>query len=391
MSRHQRTRRHKPLPFRSRSERLGTEARTGRAGLCLFVVAALGFLPLLESRARADDRAASRKAEASPADPETGGEGRAPDAPLGTVQGERIVILGGGFAERLQHFGYFETLLLRHAGTWDPIVRNMAWSGDTVALMPRPYNFIRSAGTGAPDDPSPSFNTASDPDSDHRILTAHLAAQKPDTILLCFGAVEAFGGSAELEKFAADYQRLIDHLLEQRFNGKTPPTLILVSPIAQEKLGEPFSDPAERNADLERYTETIAGIAERNDLFYVDLFGPTFAAMNRADGEALTIDGLQLNAHGQRVAAEALAAGLGITAPWSGEFEPLRELVIEKNRQFFYRWRPINGEYVYGRRREPFGVVSYPPEMEQLDEVIAGLEERIHAEAGKLASGRNQP
>ena len=82
--------------------------------------------------------------------------------------------------------------------------------------------------------------------------------------------------------------------------------------------------------------------------------------------------------------AEELARGLGITDPWSEKMEELRQLVIEKNKQFFFRWRPINGEYVYGRRREPFGIVSFPPEMAQLDEMIAGLDKDIHAEAKKL-------
>lgn len=300
-------------------------------------------------------------------------------------QGERIVILGGGFAERLQHFGYFETLVVRHASEKDVIVRNLGWSGDTVGLMPRPYNFIRSAGTEYPDDPSPTFDSAFDPDHDHRVLRAHLAAQEADTILLCFGAVEAFEGKAGLEKFSADYQRLIDHLLEKPFRGDQLPRLILVSPIAQEALGEPFSDPAARNADLKLYSETIAGIAARNELFFVDLFEPSLAEMSRSIEEDLTIDGLQLNAAGQQRVAEILAAGLGITDPWTGNLESLRELVVEKNRQFFYRWRPINGEYVYGRRREPFGVLSYPPEMEQLDKAIVELESRIHSEARKLA------
>ncbi|MGY8690121.1 MAG: hypothetical protein ACKVHP_20590, partial [Verrucomicrobiales bacterium] len=88
--------------------------------------------------------------------------------------------------------------------------------------------------------------------------------------------------------------------------------------------------------------------------------------------------------HGQRVVAEALTSELGIKDPWSEEYEPLRKLVVEKNKQFFFRWRPINGEYVFGRRRTPFGVVSFPPEMEQLDNGVAELEQRIHVEAKRL-------
>ncbi len=304
---------------------------------------------------------------------------------FGSEKAGRVVILGGTFAERLQYFGYFETLLSRHESGRDLIVRNMGWPGDEVALMPRPYNFIISAGTGVEDDPNPGYGFSFTADADHRILIEHLKAQKPDSILLCFGANESFKGKEGLEKFASDYQQLIDQLLGEKFNGETVPRLVVVSPIAQEKLGAPYSDPEERNQNLKLYSEKIADIATGNDLVYVDLFTPTLGRMGQSQDKPLTIDGLQLNAHGQRIVAEALATELGMTEPWSQDLEPLRKLVVEKNKQFQYRWRPINGEYVYGRRREPFGVVSYPPEMAQLDKIIVGLEEKIHAKAKQLS------
>ena len=55
----------------------------------------------------------------------------------------------------------------------------------------------------------------------------------------------------------------------------------------------------------------------------------------------------------------------------------LRQVVNEKNRQFFFRWRAVNGEYIYGRRKTPFGVVSFPPEMKKLDEMILDLDGKI--------------
>ena len=303
---------------------------------------------------------------------------------LGTAKGERVIILGGTFAERMQYFGYFESLIARSQSSRDLVFRNMGWAGDEVALQPRSYNFIRSAGTGVPDDPNPGYGDAHTPDADHRILTEHLKAQKADTLLLCFGANESFKGKAGLSKFASDYQKLIEHLSKHKFNGKTPPRLILVSPIAQEKLGEPYPDPQKRNENLKLYSEQIGKIAKKNDLVFVNLFVPTQVKMSDTKAEPFTIDGYQLNDRGQRMVAEELAATLGITDPWSDELESLRKLVVEKNKQFFFRWRPINGEYVYGRRREPFGVVSFPPEMQKLDEMIADLDQQIFAEAEKL-------
>ena len=58
------------------------------------------------------------------------------------------------------------------------------------------------------------------------------------------------------------------------------------------------------------------------------------------------------------------------TTPAHSDVEALRSAVRDKNEQFFYRWRAVNGEYIYGRRAQPFGVVSFPPEMEKLDRIV---------------------
>jgi hypothetical protein len=137
---------------------------------------------------------------------------------------------------------------------------------------------------------------------------------------------------------------------------------------------------------LRLYSKRVGEIAAENQLDFADIFSTTADLMAAPHDEALTIDGLQLNAKGQLAVAEILAASLGITGKWSGELEPLRMLVVEKNKQFFFRWRPINGEYVYGRRKEPFGVITFPPEMVQLDEMIVELDGKIHAEAKKIGS-----
>jgi hypothetical protein len=72
-----------------------------------------------------------------------------------------------------------------------------------------------------------------------------------------------------------------------------------------------------------------------------------------------------------------MARSLGLSeAPWEA-LEGLRKLVVEKNRQFFLRWRPVNAEYIYGRRKEPFGVLSYPPEMAEWERMVAELDGQI--------------
>jgi hypothetical protein len=57
----------------------------------------------------------------------------------------------------------------------------------------------------------------------------------------------------------------------------------------------------------------------------------------------------------------------------------LRPAIAEKNELFFLRWRAVNGEYIYGRRKEPFGVVNFPGEMQELETLVGDDEARIHA------------
>ncbi len=299
---------------------------------------------------------------------------------LDLKKGEHLVLIGNTFAERMQYFGYFETLVNLHYPDANPVIRNLGWSADEItqirlqvlkgggyvtqlsdkpmALQPRPFQF----GT----------------------VEEHLSKVKADVILLCFGANEAFQGEARLEKFAVDYQVFIDRMKAGTFNGKSAPRLILVSPIARENLGKPFPDPAKQNGNLKLYTAKIKEIAKASEIGFVDLYSPTMALMAKKDAVPLTDNEIHLNANGQRVVAEIFASALGMTAPWTEAAEPIRKLVIEKNKQFFFRWRPINGEYVYGRRKDPFGIVSYPPELAQWQKMTEDLDQKIWQKSGEL-------
>jgi len=74
------------------------------------------------------------------------------------------------------------------------------------------------------------------------------------------------------------------------------------------------------------------------------------------------------------------AAGIPlVTSPLHDQAERLRQWIVERNQQWFYKWRAVNGEYIYGRRAKPFGVVNFPGEMEQLDRICRELDGKIHA------------
>jgi lysophospholipase L1-like esterase len=292
--------------------------------------------------------------------------------PLELQKGDRIVLVGNTLAERMQLFNHFETLLHTRFADLQLVVRNLGWSGDTVTLQPRPLNFGDAA--------------------------SHLRKQKADVILSFFGANESFAGEAGLAQFEKDLDAYLSKHLEARYNEKSAPRLALVSPIAHERLPHLVHvDTAARNRELERYTNAMRRVATVRGVTFVDLFTPTKRLMD-AGTSPLTINGIHVNETGDRVVAALLLAGLGFEGRTLAEasgakldtLEGLRELVREKNQQFFYRWRPLNAEYVVGRRVEPFGSVNFPPEMKKLDEMVDDLDKQIWNRAQK-ARGLRYP
>jgi len=279
---------------------------------------------------------------------------------------DRIVLLGNTLAERMQLFNHFETLLATRFPDLHLTVRNLGWSGDTVALQPRPLNF------GA--------------------TPTHLYRQKADVIFAFFGLNESFDGQAGLVRFEEDLTAYLRANLTAKYNGTSAPRMVLVSPVAHERLARLTRvDVDGRNRELARYTEAMRQVAAQQGVTFVDLFTPTLALMAEADspaspkrgGGGLTINGIHLNEHGDRVVAQLLMSGLGYSlraAPAAADvkgLDALREAIREKNQQFFYRFRPVNAEYVVGRRLEPFGSVNFPGEMRQLDDMVAARDRRI--------------
>ena len=297
-------------------------------------------------------------------------EVRAQTPALELRQGDTVVFLGNTLAERMQYFNHFETLLMLRFPQLQLRIRNLGWSGDALTLQPRPLNFGDAA--------------------------KHLHQQKADVILAFFGASESFAGEAGIPRFEHDLESYLRAHAAASYNGRTPPRLALISPVAHEKLPHLVHvDAVARNKDLERYTAAMRAVAAREKVAFVDLFTPTHAAMARAV-TPLTDNGIHLNDAGDRIVAELLMEGLGFmppgtataTGPKLRQIEALRAEIREKNQQFFYRWRPLNAEYVVGRRVEPFGSVSFPPEMRQLDEIVTDLDNRIWKQAKAIGLAR---
>jgi len=119
-------------------------------------------------------------------------------------------LVGNTLAERMQYFNHFETLLMLRFPDLQLRVRNLGWSGDALTLQPRPLNFGDAS--------------------------KHLLQQKADVILAFFGASESFAGEAGLPQFERDLETYLRTHGAAIYNGKTPPRLALISPIAHETL-----------------------------------------------------------------------------------------------------------------------------------------------------------
>lgn len=277
----------------------------------------------------------------------------------GLAEGETVGVMGNAFAEHLSLSGYFEALVQSAYPDAQISVRSVPWSGDEVGQRIREMNV---------------------PTTEQR-----LEQYGADVVVMFLGMSESFNGSAGLEAFERQLAAHLDGYLGRQFNGGAAPRLVLVSPIAHEDLGAPLptGDVVEaHNADLRAYTAVMRRVAAQKGVRFVDLFEPSLALYAEQDAP-LTSNGIHPNELGCFYFAKAIGEQLGwLTGDAAGggdAAEALRALCYDK----FYHERHIyaatNTEYVWGRRAEPFGVVNFPPEMEQLEKMVAARQQAMWA------------
>jgi glucose/arabinose dehydrogenase len=126
----------------------------------------------------------------------------------------------------------------------------------------------------------------------------------------------------------------------------------------------------------------------RAGVLFVDLFGPT-KALYEQEPQPLTINGIHLNDRGHQLVAAVIDRQLFGPRPASvqADLKKLRAAIAEKNLQFWYDHRAINGCYIYGGRKAPFGIVNFPAEFAKLRKMIENREKRVWA----LARGETVP
>ncbi|HEV3144491.1 MAG TPA: PVC-type heme-binding CxxCH protein [Gemmataceae bacterium] len=265
-------------------------------------------------------------------------------------KGDHICIVGNTLADRMQHFGWLETLIHARYPQHELVFRNLGYSGDEINQR------LRSMDFGSPDQwlagsapiPQPKKLNPNSPVEQNRFEHTNT---KADVIFAFFGYNESFAGEKGLPKFKQELDGYLRHLLSQKYNGKSAPRVVLFSPIAQEYLRDPnLPDPTENNKRLDMYTAAMAETAKANNVRFVDLFHISEKLYSQAD-KPLTINGIHLNAHGDEQVARSIKTALfGESEIDPAKIEKVHAAVNDKNLYWYNRYRTVDGYSTYGDR-----------------------------------------
>lgn len=216
------------------------------------------------------------------------------------VEGDRVVLLGGTFIERMQDSDYVETELTRRLVERSITFRNLGWSGDNVAGVSRAV-----------------FGT---PDQGFTRLIKDVKASQPTALVICYGSNEAHSGEAGLARFKTQTNRLLDTLEPLQVR------ITLLGPPEQEKMPAPLPSPARYNGQLAQYVDALRQIAAKRGHHFVAMqpiqkrarVVPSEYRGEAAKGslqalERLTDNGLHFGDVGYWALAPNIASALGVS------------------------------------------------------------------------------
>src|SRR5688572_29651355 len=138
----------------------------------------------------------------------------------------------------MQHYGWLETLIHARYPKHDLVFRNLGYSGDEIDGFRNPASRLRSMSFGSHDEwlsgnaPCPQPGKLSPRDEGKvRENRFELTNTRADVIFAFYGYNESWAGEAGLPKFKENVAAFIKHTLAQKYNGKSAPRLVLISPI----------------------------------------------------------------------------------------------------------------------------------------------------------------
>jgi glucose/arabinose dehydrogenase/mono/diheme cytochrome c family protein len=260
-------------------------------------------------------------------------------------KGDHVAFVGGGLADRQQHFGHLEALIHKANADKELVVRNLGFSGDEVNTrhrsdeVPALELFLNMK----PGDLTTKVGNTN--------VTYHFGADFHANVLLAYwGFNESFRGPEGLDAFKKNVDEWVKKQLAADY-GKGKVRVVLLSPIAHEDLKSVHFDPAipaRNNKNLAAYAAALAEVAKANKVQFVDLFAPS-QKLYAAAKAPLTINGIHLNDAGdQALAAVQFQALFGKAAP--AVDAALLAAVNEKATQWHHRYRTVDQFNIYGQR-----------------------------------------
>jgi putative heme-binding domain-containing protein len=287
----------------------------------------------------------------------TSGKLAAVPNPLTFEQGQRIAFVGGSLAERMNLYGYFETLLQTRFPEKQLVIRNFGWPADEVTEQQRPDNYT------VIDDPMVEF--------------------APDFFFCFFGFNEHFDGvdSQTVAGFQEGYRHWLAETTKKFSRDGRTPRFVLVSPVAFESAdSRHLPDGKQNNAWLKVYAEAVRALAQEKGYPYVDLFEVTAKAFAAEPKLQFTVNGIHANEQGDRLIASELDQQLfGGQHPLGmdvSKFHQVREWVNDKSWLHLQDYRMLNGWYVYGGRRT-WDTETFPKEFQKIRKMVAVRDQYI--------------
>jgi lysophospholipase L1-like esterase len=217
--------------------------------------------------------------------------------------GDRVVFLGNTFIERMQRYGYIETMLTARWPDRKIIFRNLGWSGDTVWAESRNlFDLPRSRAV---------------PSKGYTRMIEHVGRIKPTVIFLGYGNNEAFEGKARLAAFIKQYEKLMGDLTKVSAKGVR---FVMIRPFLYPEHEGPLKTVASRNDDIELYHAALWKFAERRQIPMVDWFKRIFETTEtpvKGPRNVITFhpphpgrssfDGIHISDEGYRLSASGLS------------------------------------------------------------------------------------
>jgi lysophospholipase L1-like esterase len=342
------------------------------------------------------------------------------------ADGDRVVLLGNTLIEREQRYGYWEAALTSRWPDRNATFRNLGWSGDTVwgesragfdgqaqgykrlldhALALKPTVLVIGYGTNesfAGEAGLPRFQKQLEQ------LLDDLAPSKARVVLLAPPLVEASrwpGGKVDdrnrdlrlyadaIKQTAARRHAFFVPEFCQSYGPAHPLTDdgMHLTAFGYWSTSHGLLNELKAAADRRLETVELAGQAPARvrqkflpnppvppEPGALDRQGDCFVrARDLKPGKyTLVIDGKPV--HTADAATWMKPGGFGVVVPAGPSLEQaekLRQAIVEKNRLYFYRWRPANETYLFGFRKHEQG--QNTAEIPQFDPLVAEAEAKI--------------